>query len=237
MMKIKTSLFNSTTDDLTIVIDLLRASTTIVVALKNFNKVIPVNNDEKAFKIKEKYPDAILAGEKDLNTIEGYDITNSPETIQNYKGDIFVINTTNGTKVIENIINRDENIKVLIGAGINARALAIKSLEMADNEIELIMAGRHETFNIEDAVGAGLIVNEILDVAKEKDIDIELDESALAVKILAEDTKRAIDLIGNSMGATRLGKIGLKGDVEICQQINTIDIVGLYENGEITKID
>ena len=39
-MKIKVSLFDSTTDDLTIVIDLLRASTTIIVALNNFNKVI-----------------------------------------------------------------------------------------------------------------------------------------------------------------------------------------------------
>lgn len=235
-MIIKTALFNSTTDDLTVVIDLLRASTTICVALNNFKKVIPVNNDELAFKIKEEHPDAILAGEKDLNTIEGYDITNSPETIREYEGDIFVINTTNGTKVLENIKNRNENIKVLVGAGINARALAEKSLEMADNEIELIMAGRHETFNIEDAVGAGLIVNEIIEVAREKNIEIELEESALAVKILAEDKERSRELIAASWGAKRLSKIGLKGDVEICREINTLDIVGLYENGEITKI-
>lgn len=235
-MIIKTSLFNSTTDDLTIVIDLLRASTTITVALNNFNKVIPVNNNERAFKIKEEHPDAILAGEKNLETIEGYDITNSPEIIQQYTGDIFVINTTNGTKVIENIKKRDENIKVLIGAAINARALAEKSLNLADNEIELIMAGRHETFNIEDAIGAGLIVNEIIEVAEEKGITIELDESALAVKILAEDKQRAIDLIRTSMAAGRLSNIGLMGDVEICQQLNTINAVGLYENGEITKI-
>lgn len=235
-MIIKTALFNSTTNDLTIVIDLLRASTTICVALNNFNKVIPVNNDEIAFKIKEENPSAILAGEKDLNTIEGYDITNSPEKIKEYEGDIFVINTTNGTKVLENIKKRNENIKVLVGAGINARALAEKSLEMADNEIELIMAGRHETFNIEDAVGAGLIVNEIIDVAREKNIEIELDESALAAKILAEDKNRSKELIGNSWGATKLSRIGLKGDVEICQQLNTLDIVGLYENGVITKI-
>ncbi len=235
-MIIKTSLFNSTTHDLTIAIDLLRASTTIMVALNNFNKVIPVNNDEKAFKIKEEHPDAILAGEKDLNTIEGYDITNSPEIIQQYAGEVFVINTTNGTKVIENIKNRDENITVLIGAGINARALAEKSLEMADNEIELIMAGRHETFNIEDAIGAGLIVNEIIDVAKEKGINIELDESALAVKLLAEDKQRAKELIGNSWGAKKLSKIGLRCDVEICQQLNMLDAVGIYENGVITKI-
>lgn len=235
-MIVKTSLFNSTTDDLTIVIDLLRASTTICVALNNFKKVIPVNNDETAFKIKEKHPDTILAGEKDLNTIEGYDITNSPEKIKEYNGNIFVINTTNGTKVLEKIKNRNENIKVLVGASINARALAEKSLEMADNEIELVMAGRHEKFNIEDAVGAGLIVNQIIDVAKEKNMKIELDESALAVKILAQDKERSKDLIGNSLGATRLSKLGLKGDVEICQQLNTLDIVGLYENGEITKL-
>ena len=235
-MIIKTSLFNSTTNDLTIVIDLLRASTTITVALNNFNKVIPVNNDEKAFEIKKEHPDAILAGEKDLNTIEGYDITNSPEIIQEYSGDIFVINTTNGTKVIENIKNRDENIIVLVGAGINARALAEKALELATDEIELIMAGRHENFNIDDAIGAGLIVDEIVNVAQERNIDIVLDESALASKLLAEDKQKAKELIGTSWGGKKLSKIGLSGDVEICQQLNTFDTVGLYENGEIRKI-
>ena len=221
-MKVKTALFNSTTDDLTIVIDLLRASTTITVALNNFAKVIPVNNDEKAFEIKRKHPNAVLAGERDLNTIEGYDITNSPDIIQNYSGDIFVINTTNGTKVLENIKQRNNDIKVLVGAGINARALAIKSLEMAENEIELIMAGRHEKFNIEDCIGAGLIINEILDIAREKSIDIELDESSLAAKLLAKDKTKAKELIGNSWGAKKLIKIGLVKDVEICQELNTI---------------
>ena len=173
-MKIKTSLFNSTTNDLTIVIDLLRASTTITVALENFNKVIPVNNDKKAFKIKEENPGTVLAGEKDLKTIEGYDVTNSPEKIREYDGNILVINTTNGTKVLENIKKKDENIKVLIGSSINAGAVAKKALELADDEIELIMAGRHELFNIEDAIGAGLIVNEIIKIAKQKNINLYL---------------------------------------------------------------
>ncbi|MBE6486114.1 MAG: 2-phosphosulfolactate phosphatase [Methanosphaera stadtmanae] len=235
-MKIKTSLFNSTTDDLTIVIDLLRASTTIIVALNNFNKVIPVNNNEKAFKIKKMYPNAILAGEKDLKTIEGYDITNSPEKIQEYSGDTFVINTTNGTKVLENIKKRNDNIKVLIGASLNAKALAIKALEIADNEIELIMAGRHQTFNIEDCVGAGLIINEIVNVAHEKNIELEMDESSLAAMILAEDENRAKDLIDNSMASKRLRKLGLNDDIEICKELNTRNIVGLYENNEIIKI-
>jgi 2-phosphosulfolactate phosphatase len=235
-MKIKTSLFNSTTDDLTIVIDLLRASTTIIVALNKFKKVIPVNNNEKAFKIKEMYPNTILAGEKDLKTIEGYDITNSPEKIKEYTGDNLVINTTNGTKVLENIKKRNDNIKVLIGASLNAKALAIKALEMADYEIELIMAGRHQTFNIEDCVGAGLIINEIVTVANENNIELEMDESSLAAMILAEDEDRAKDLIDNSMASKRLRKLGLNTDIEICKELNTQNIVGLYENKEIIKI-
>lgn len=235
-MKIKTSLFNSTTKDLTIVIDLLRASTTIIVALEKFNKVIPVNEDKKAFKIKEEHPDAILAGEKDLNTIEGYDITNSPEIISEYEGDIFVINTTNGTKVLENIKNRDKNITVLIGSGINAEKVAEKALTLANEEIELIMAGRHETFNIEDAIGAGLIVDEIIKKAEEENIPIDLDESAWAVQLLAEDKEKAREIIGKSWGSTKLSRIGLSGDVRICQEQNTKDIVGIYENGIITRI-
>lgn len=235
-MKIKTSLFNSTTDDLTIVIDLLRASTTIIVALNNFNKVIPVNSNEKAFKIKEEYPDAILAGEKDLRTIDGYDITNSPEKIQEYSGDIFVINTTNGTEVLENIKKRNEDITVLVGASINAKALAIKALKMANSEIELIMAGRHKKFNIEDCVGAGLIINEIVKIAHEKNIELEIDEASLAAMLLAEDKNRAKELIGNSMASERLRKLGLNCDVEICQELNTRNIVGLYDKDEIIKI-
>lgn len=235
-MKIKTSLFNSTTKDLTIVIDLLRASTTITVALNNFNKVIPVNNDEKAFKIKDEHPNAVLAGEKDLNTIEGYDITNSPKKIEECAGEILVINTTNGTKVLENVKNRSKDIKVLIGAGINAKAVAKKALELADDEIELIMAGRHETFNIEDAIGAGLIVDEIIRIAQKKNIPLELDESAWAVQLLAEDKEKAKDIIGKSWGSQKLSKIGLQCDIIICQEQNTSDIVGIYENNEINKI-
>ena len=235
-MKIKTSLFNSTTNDLTIVIDLLRASTTITVALENFNKVIPVNNDKKAFKIKEENSGTVLAGEKDLKTIEGYDVTNSPEKIREFDGNILVINTTNGTKVLENIKKKDENIKVLIGSSINASAVAKKALELADDEIELIMAGRHELFNIEDAIGAGLIVNEIIKIAKEKNINIDLDESALAVQLLSEDKDKAKNLIGNSFAAHRLSKLGLSNDVKICQEQSTTDIVGIYENSEITRI-
>lgn len=234
-MNIKTSLYNSTTDDTAIVIDLLRASTTICVALRNFNKVIAVDNNDDAFKIKDKYDDVILAGERNLEAIEGYDITNSPKIVEESHGDILVLNTTNGTQVIENIKKHDSNTNILIGSSINAHAVASRALSTAGDEIELVMAGRRKQFNMEDCVGAGLIIHEIISEAEKRDIKLELEESALACMLLTEDKKRAIELITASNAAERLGKLGHDDDVKICSQLNAIDYVAVYENGIITK--
>ena len=235
MINIKTSLFNSTTDDTAIVIDLLRASTTICVALENFNKIIAVGNDDDAFRIKEKYDDVVLAGERNLETIEGYDINNSPTTVKDYHADVLVLNTTNGTQVIENIKKHNSNVNILIGSSINARAVASKALSTATDEIELIMAGRRKQFNIEDCVGAGLIIHEIISEAKKHDIKLELEESALACMLLTEDKEHARELIANSKAADRLVKLDHRDDVEICCGLNTIDKAAVYKDGIITR--
>lgn len=234
-MNIKVNIFNSETNDLAIVIDLLRASTTITVALNTFEKVIPVNNTKKALQIKEKEK-AILAGEENLHQIEGFDLSNSPTGIQKYQANTLVLKTTNGTKVLENIKNRNKNITVLVGTAINAEAVAKKALEKATDEIELIIAGLHEKFTIEDAIGAGLIVEEIIKIAKEQNIPITLEETALATKILAENHTQAQKLIQTSQSAKRLTKKRFTKDIQLCKQINKTNTVPIYENGQITKL-
>lgn len=102
MINIKASLFDSTTDDTTVVCDLLRASTTITVALHNFACVIPVNTADEAFEIKDSLDSVTLAGEDDLNNIPGFDLSNSPTGILKIKDkDVLVLKTSNGTKVLE----------------------------------------------------------------------------------------------------------------------------------------
>ncbi len=235
-MKLKVSLFNSDSNDVAVVIDLLRASTTVTLALNTFDKVIPVNNEETALQYKKDHG-ALLAGENDLEVIPGFDLSNSPEKIQNYSGDTLVLKTTNGTKVMEAIKNRNPDVKVYIGAGINARAIAETALLNATDEIELIMAGRHEKFNIEDAIGAGLIAEEIVNIADEEGIDIEIKESAKACIFLAEDHVQAAQFIEESKGCKRLSKKGYYGDVVICKYVNESNNVPVYENGEIRLLE
>ncbi len=235
-MKVKVNLFNSSTDDVAVVIDLLRASTTITVALDTFDRVIPVNNVEKAYEYKEK-EGALLAGENNLEVIEGFDLSNSPVEVQNYSGELLVLKTTNGTRVIGGIIDRNPDVKIFVGAGINAHAIAKAVLEVATDEIELIMAGRHQRFNIEDAVGAGLIAQEIRDVAKQEGIDVELKESAIACLYLAENHKQAQKFIEESKGRYRLTKKGYYPDVQICEYISKSENVPLYKDGEIRLLE
>ena len=82
-MKVTLSFEQTISDDVSIMVDALRASTTITLALDNFKKIIPCFTPEEAFKLKEKY-DGIVAGERGGKMIEGFDIGNSPQRVANY---------------------------------------------------------------------------------------------------------------------------------------------------------
>lgn len=231
-MKIKLNLYDNESKDVIVVVDLLRASTTIITALNNFHTIIPVNTVEDAFKYKES---AVLAGETQGKKIDNFDVSNSPIDILNFSNDTLIIKTTNGTKVLENV-KTDNNTNILIGSSINAKAIAIKSLELASTEIELIMAGWHGKFTIEDFVGCGLIINEIIKIADEQNIDLELSELALVSKIISQDYQKAKQLIYDSGSAERLRKLKADKDIEECALLNKLNIVPMYENNKITNI-
>ena len=235
-MEVNVSLFNSETNDLAIVIDLLRASTTIIMALNTFKKVIPVNSVEKALELKEQH-NTVLAGEIKRLKIEGFDLSNSPKDIQEYSGETLILKTTNGTRVLENIKNRNENVKILVGTAINAKAVAIKALELATDDIELVMAGRHEKFTIEDMIGAGFIINELKTIANSKNIDLKLSESAIVSSLIAADINSALELINSSHSANKLRKLDCYEDIEVCKLINHSEIVPIYNNNQITKLE
>ena len=62
-MKVTLSLEETTSNDVSIMVDALRASTTITLALNNFEKIIPCFTPEEGFKLK-KIHDGVLAGER-----------------------------------------------------------------------------------------------------------------------------------------------------------------------------
>ncbi|MDI9623526.1 MAG: 2-phosphosulfolactate phosphatase [Methanothermobacter sp.] len=218
-MKISLTHQRSTTEDLSIMVDLLRASTTITVALDRFKKIIPAKGVSEALEISKK-TGGLLAGERGGETIKGF-IGNSPLQIQDYNGETLILTTTNGTRILKSLKS-----KALIGSLINARAVARAAVELANNEIEIIMAGVNGRFAIEDFLTAGEIIYYLR--------DYELDEFAKAAMIAAHDRRIVDDMILNSSSALKLKKLGFFEDVKFSIQRNISSNVPLY-NGKIIK--
>lgn len=219
-MKVSLSLDSSYSEDVAVVVDVLRASTTITVAAKNFGKIIPVKSIDDAQYLAKKY-DAILAGERRGAAIKGFDTGNSPREISNFHGDVLVITTSNGTRIMEGI-----KAKILIGSFVNAKAVAKEALNQANSHIELVMAGVEGRFAIEDYLGAGEIISHL----KEHD----LDENALGAYMASLNEDMVNNAVKNSRSARRLGELGLSDDVNFCLKRNLYDHVPLYANGSIT---
>ena len=83
-MKVTLSFETTISEDISIMVDALRASSTITMALNNFEKVIPCFSPEEALNLKNK-TGGILAGERNGKKIEGFDIGNSPTGINEYE--------------------------------------------------------------------------------------------------------------------------------------------------------
>ena len=225
-MKVTLSFENSISEDVSIMVDALRASTTITLALNNFKKVIPCFSPEEAMDLKNKLG-GTLAGERMGKQIEGFEIGNSPTQIKDLKTseEILILTTSNGTRILENM-----NSKVLVGSMVNAKAAAKKSIQLASDHIDVVMAGVKGEFAIEDYLASG----EILYWINELSEDCEVSEYAQTAILASRDYDLMKESILNSRTAKRLAELGYLDDIELSCQRNITDNVAIYDNNELT---
>ncbi|MED0675933.1 2-phosphosulfolactate phosphatase [Aneurinibacillus thermoaerophilus] len=139
-----------------IVIDVLRASSTIVTAFNcGFASVIPVETSEQAYALRSS--DTVLAGERHCKKIADFDYNNSPTAVRagKHTGKHLVLTTTNGTRAIQKTKKAKH---VLIGCFLNALACIEEALNKNCN-ITLYCAGTRGEFALEDGLAAGLMVH------------------------------------------------------------------------------
>ena len=227
-MKVTLSFEKTSSSDVSIMVDVLRASTTITTALDKFSKIIPCFTPEDAFELKNKY-DGVIAGERKGSKIEGFDIGNSPTAIKNFNCDseILILTTSNGTRILENM-----DSKVLIGCLNNADAVADASLELAEDHIDLVMAGVWENFAIEDFLAAGEIIYHI----SKKCDNCEISEYAKAAILASRDYNAVKKAFYESTSGNRLKELGYLDDVNLSLEKNSSKNVGLYEENSITRL-
>ena len=227
-MKVTLSLETTASSDVSIMVDALRASTTITLALNSFKKIIPCFTPEEAFQLKEEL-DGVIAGERMGETIEGFDVGNSPKELENYKSnkDILILTTSNGTRILENM-----DSTVLVGSMVNAKAVGRKSVQIAKTHIDVVMAGVRGKFALEDFLAAGEILYWI-----SKNLDeCEMSEYAKSAILASRNYESVKEAFITSRTGKHLTKLGHKNDVEYCLLKNISDNVAIYKNNEITLI-
>ena len=227
-MKVTLSLETTASEDISVMVDVLRASTTITSALDKFEKIIPCFTPEEALKLKEEIG-GVIAGERLGEKIEGFDIGNSPTDISELQSDAktLILTTSNGTRILEGMAS-----KVLVGCLANAKAAGERSAQMAESHIDVIMAGVRGEFALEDFLASGEILYWICQSLEE----YEIDDFAKAAIIASRDHNRLKTGFYNSRTAKRLAKLGYKKDIGYCCQMNISENVAIYENHELKLI-
>jgi len=220
--------------DLIVVVDVLRCTSSIVSALANGAKaVIPTETLKEAYRLSEQRPDFLLAGERKGHKLRGFDLGNSPlEFVQEaVEGKTVIMTTTSGTHALVRC-RRAEH--VLVGAFLNAAAVAKKAAEIAQKEkvnVSFVLAGEEDLFSLEDFLCAGAIASEFPIEG------VDFSDEALAAVLGFERVKGALsEYVGKSRHAKHLFELGFGRDVEFSCMLNRFEIVPVYVDGKVTLI-
>ncbi|MGH7393218.1 MAG: 2-phosphosulfolactate phosphatase, partial [Candidatus Rokuibacteriota bacterium] len=145
-----------------LVIDVLRASTTIVTALANgCAAVVPVADPDEARRRAGALPPGtvLTAGERRGEPIQGFDLGNSPIdcTAERVRGRVIVFTTSNGTRAL---LAARAAAAVGVAALVNASAAAAWALG-GGRDVTLLCAGERGAVSLEDHVCAGLLAERL----------------------------------------------------------------------------
>lgn len=218
-------------EDIVVVVDVLRASTTVVNAFANgAERVYPVETIREARAMKKENPEILLCGERGGLRPFGFDLGNSPleYSPELIRGRWIVMTTTDGTKAMNRA--RATQRPVLVGACINSAAVATRAFELACNlgsGVSIVAVGRKGDFSLEDFLCAGLIARKL----PEDRCDCS-DAALAAISLIEDENERFLTLFNGSSHAGELKEIGLGRDVAFASDIDRFRIVPVLNRGD-----
>ena len=217
-------------NSIVVIIDVLRATSTIATALHNGAKsIIPVNSVIECTRI-GKQIDGITAGERDGKIAEGLEYGNSPFEYppEFIKGKTLVLTTTNGTRLLQMALGN--NAKQIITGAFTNLSVVCDYLVAQNQNVILGCAAWKDRVNIEDTLFAGAVISKI-----KKHFSVNCDSSQMAVSLYNLAKK---DLLGfmrekNASHYQRLSGFGLEKDLRYCFQPDSTPVLVIYEDGKL----
>ncbi len=218
------------TDTIVVVIDVLRATSTIATALYNGARcVIPVDSVPKCIELGRQLG-GITAGERDGRIAEGLEYGNSPfEYPASFvHGKTLVLTTTNGTMLLHMALEKGAN-RIITGSFPNLSAVCDYLLAQNKNVL-LACAAWKGRVNQEDMLFAGAVISRIKDK-----FHINCDSSQVAELLYLHAGKDLYTFMATHHASHyyRLMNYGLEKDIRYCLTPDLANVLPVYSEGRL----
>ena len=219
------------------VVDVLRASTSIAMALANGARaVIPLGSSEEVVARAKNLArsEVRLAGERKMQPIPGYDMGNSPLEFSKdaVEGKTILMSTTNGTAAILAVQGARD---VVVASYVNFSAVLtmLRAALRGGTDVTILCAGQDRRFALEDAACAGLLVQHITTKHTKAELNDAAHAAMLIDKKFGSNLKR---LFRTSAHGTALADAGFGDDLTACADLDSFPVLPVYQDRQITKL-
>jgi 2-phosphosulfolactate phosphatase len=218
-------------DATVVVVDVVRATTTLVEALAHGARgIYPTASTEEAVKLAHSLgrEDTLLCGERKGSKVPGFDLGNSPRefTSEAIAGKRLVMSTTNGTRAL----TKGQHVARLLPCAFTNLSAVARAVSGADRVV-VLCAGREGRFTLDDALCAGHFVRNV-----QRTHECVLNDASQAATAWAGFRKPTRKFLETTEGGRALVEIGLGEDLDICAETDRHDIVAEMRDQAIVRL-
>lgn len=219
------------------VIDVLRASTSIVTALANGARaVVPFEDADELMTRARQFErgDVRLAGERKMLPIAGFDMGNSPAqfTSAAIDGRTVLLTTTNGTRAL---IAAQGATDVVVASYVNLSAVTamLRTALRGGTDVVIACSGQDGHYALEDAACAGRFVRTVT----KRLSGVAMNDAAHSCALLARSYGDEIGSIFlDSAHGRALSAAGFHDDLALCAAVDAYPIVPVFAERQITRL-
>ena len=218
--------------DCAVVIDVLRATTTIATALdagaeavQAFSNIEKLKRQSNSWQPEKR----LLAGERGGSKVEGFDLDNSPLacTSEVVKGKRLFLTTTNGTRALQRV---EKAPHVITAAQVNRQAAVNYLLETNPETVWLLGSGWQGDYSVEDTACAGAIAQSIFQQSDASTLDLFGNDEVIGAIALYENWKdNLINVFRQCSHGQRLLKLKGEADLKYCSQTDLLDVLPIQK--------
>ena len=210
-----------------VVIDVLRATTTIACALYNgaeavqtFSSVNKLVSQSNSWPVKSR----LLLGERGGKRLDGFDLGNSPVSVTKdiVKGKRLFMSTTNGTRSLERVIDAKNLFTLALP---NRLAVAKTLVKIQAEDVLIVGSGWEGSYSLEDSLAAGALAQILLQMSPGESFLIN-DEINAALSLWDYWKTNPEGCLRKASHGQRLMGLGNHdADFKCCAELDTLNIV------------